>query len=113
MKLTLPNISDKNRLSKDYRLAYGNLNNYLESVEEAAPPRSRFLAKRSFLHRNVPHYDEYFSPDKYDHVVTNENRQLISQLNQFVDQINECREKEIYDYKTLSALRDALDDIIT
>lgn len=113
MKLPIQNLSYKTHISLDFRLAYGNLNNYIESIEEGDSPRSRHLAKRTFLHRNILHYEEYFSQEKYENVITDDNRQDIERMNQLVDQLNECRKKEITDYSVLSPLRNALDEIIT
>ena len=112
MNFPVPNICPVSRVSRDFRLAYGNLINYLERVEANELPRTRFLAKRSFLHRQIPRYEEYFSPEKYDGVITHENIVVIAGINQLVDRLNALREGDITDYETLAPLRDALDALI-
>lgn len=113
MKIPVPNICTASGVSYDFRIAFGNLNNYLERIEENEAPRTRFLARRSFLHRPIPHYEEYFNPEKYDGVITNQNRETVEHINALVDQLNRLREQEITDHKTLAPLRDALNTLIS
>ena len=94
MKIPVPNLCAASGVSHDFRLAYGNLNNFLERIEERESPRARFLAKRSFLHRPIPHYDEYFNSEKHDRVITDENREVIGRINRLVDRLNALRESE-------------------
>lgn len=112
VKTPVPNICPESGVSRDFRLAYGNLVNYLERVEASEPPRTRFLAKRSLLHRRIPRYEEYFSADKHDGVTTEQNRGVIAAINRVVDRLNTLREAEVTDYETLAPLRDALDALI-
>lgn len=112
MKIPVPNLSANNHVSRDFRLAYGNLNNYLERIEDEDPPRSRFLAKRSFLHRNIPRYEEFFSPETYADVVNENNQDVVARINLLVDQLNDCRGNEWVEYETLAPLRNALDQVV-
>jgi hypothetical protein len=112
MKIPVPNLCAASGVSYDFRLAYGNLNNYLERVEANESPRTRFLAKRSFLHRPIPHYEEYFNLDKYGAVITDGNREVIARINRLVDRLNALRESEVTDYEKLAPLRDTLDALV-
>lgn len=112
MKIPVPNLCAASGVSYDFRLAYGNLNNYLERVEANESPRTRFLAKRSFLHRPIPHYEEYFNLDKYGAVITDGNREVIARINRLVDRLNALRESEVTDYEKLAPLRDVLDALV-
>ena len=112
-KIPVPNICSASGVSYDFRLAYGNLNNYLDRVEANESPRTRFLAKRSFLHRPILRYEEFFNPEKYDRVITDMNREVITRLNQLVQHLNELRENEAIDYEKLAPLRNALNALVS
>ena len=112
-RLPVPRISPVNGISYDFRLAYGNLTNYLERIEANEAPRTRFLAKRSFLHRPIPRYGEYFNPEKYNGVITDTNRETIARIDLLIDRLNKLRENEITDYEKLAPLRDALNAIVS
>jgi hypothetical protein len=112
-KIPIPNICSASGLSYDFRLAYGNLNNYLERIEAHESPRTRFLAKRSFLHRPIPRYEEYFNPEKYDGVITDMNREAIARIDLLVERLNGLRENEATDYEKLAPLRNALNAIVS
>lgn len=111
-KKPVPNLSKETKVSYDFKLAFGNLNNYLERIEENDLPRTRHLAKRAFLHREIPHYDEYFNPDVYQDVVTEENKYAVNEINLVVDEINEKRRQKVSDYEQLAMLRDKLENLI-
>lgn len=113
MRIFVPNICVATGVSYDFRIAFGNLNNYLERIEENEAPRTRFLARRSFLHRPIPHYQEYFSSEKYNGVITDQNREIVARINAIVDQLNRLREQEITDYETLAPLRNRLNTLIS
>lgn len=113
MKIPVPSTSPISGISYDFRLAYGNLNNYLERIEANESPRTRFLAKRSFLHRPIPRYEEYFNPEKYDGVITDMNREAIARIDLLVDRLNELRENEVTDYEKLAPLRNALNALVS
>ena len=104
-----PEISENSHLSRDYMLALGGLVNYLEAIEDQEPSRVRYLAKRTFLHREIPHYDVYFSSDRFVDVVTPKNQVVVVQINQKIDQINEYRTKQVLDHQDL---RDLLDEVV-
>jgi len=106
----LPEISESSCLSRDYMLALGGLVNYLEAIEDQESSRVRYLAKRTFLHREIPHYDAYFSGEKYADVVTPKNQNVIEKINRKVDQINGFRVSQELDHQ---ALRSLLNEIIT
>jgi hypothetical protein len=113
MKLPIPNICPATSVSYDFRIAFGNLNNYLERIEQNEAPRTRFLARRAFLHRPIPHYNEYFNPEKYDGVITDQNRDVVVRIDAVVDQLNRLREQEVTDYDALAPLRNALNALIS
>jgi len=108
-KITLPELSKSSDLSRQYLLVLGGVINYLESIEEQAPSRVRYLAKRTFIHREIPYYDDHFSSDKYCGVITPDNQNTISQVNNFVDQINHHRTNDSTDY---DAIRNLVDKVI-
>ena len=112
VKTPVPNICPESGVSRDFRLAYGNLVNYLERVEASDTPRTRFLSKRSLLHRPIPRYEAYFSSEKYDGVITHKNAVVVARINELVDRLNALREEENTDYATLAPLRAALDALI-
>jgi len=105
MKKEIPNICGRSGVSCDYRLAFGNLTNYLERVAEEAPARTRHLAKRAFLHRPVPKYEEYFDSREYGNIINNQNRSVIEQMNDIVEKLNVLRTQGIIDFDVLNALR--------
>jgi len=109
-KITVPELSEGSQLSKGYLLALGSVLNYLEAVEEREPSRVRYMAKRSFLHREVPYYDSYFNDNKYMDVITLENQEAILKINHIVDKMNEHRVSGEADY---DFLRNQVDEIVT
>ncbi|MCG3769728.1 MAG: hypothetical protein JW384_00858 [Nitrosomonadaceae bacterium] len=113
MKIPVPNICPTSGVSYEFRLAYGHLSNYLNRIEENESPRTCFLAKRSFLHRPISHYENYLNPEKYDGVITDKNREIIARINQLVDCINELRASEVADYEKLAPLHNTLDALIS
>jgi hypothetical protein len=112
MKLPVPNICAASGVSCDYRLAYGNLNNYLERIENGESARTRFLAMRSFLNRAIPKYQEYFDPEKYVDVVTPRNETVVTRINELVERLNELRINEVTEFDILAPLRAALEAAI-
>ncbi len=113
MKKPVPNLSSTTGVSHDYRIAFGNLSNYLERVRDNDPPRTRHLAKRAFLHRAIPRYEEYFDPESYSDVITDANRETVSRINAVVSAINELRHAEIIDYDQLHPLEQELLSLIS
>lgn len=111
----VPNLSSNN-VSTDYRRVFGNLTNYLEKIDECAEARTRYLARRTFLNRRIPRYEEVFKSSEYEDVVTPENQLIVSEINSSVDEINQLRKKmfETKDtnYKRLSELRDNLVNLL-
>tara|TARA_Y100000310_G_C20649084_1_gene798347 strand:+ start:466 stop:801 length:336 start_codon:yes stop_codon:yes gene_type:complete len=79
-------------VSKDYLIAFGSLDNYLQRVENDEPPRLQFLAKRAFIQRSIKKYDEFFNGVGKDELITDKNREAIERLNSIVDQLNKIRE---------------------
>ena len=104
----MPNLSLKG-VSTDYKLAFGNLINYLETLDEGAEARTRFLARRTFLNRKIQKYEEFFSSLEYEDVVTPENQLIVSKINSDVDEINKLRDEMLgtkdTNYDRLSELR--------
>lgn len=113
MKKAVPNLSTATGVSHDFRIAFGNLSNYLERIRDNDPPRTRHLAKRAFLHRAVPHYEEYFGPEAYADALTESNREVVANINTVVDAINELRKSEVVDYDRLHPLEQALLSLIS
>jgi hypothetical protein len=63
------------------------------------------LAKRAFLHRDIPHYEVFFNPDEFESPVTDQNHATVEKLNAVVDELNKLRAAENTDYDTLMPLR--------
>jgi hypothetical protein len=112
MKTPVPNLCATSGISYDYRLAFGNLNNYLERIEAGESARARFLAMRSFLNRAIPKYQEYFDPEKYEDVITTKNEPFVARINELVGRVNALRASEVTEFDTLAPLRAALDAAI-
>lgn len=114
----VPNLSSKG-ISTDYRIALGSLTNYLEKIdEEGATPRTRFLARRAFLNRKIPRYDEVFKPSEYEEVITPENQLIVSEIGISIDEINALRDqmqqdKRELNYDRLSELRGNLVNLLS
>ncbi len=113
MKKPVPNLCAASGISRDFRSAYRNLTHYLERIEAGEPPRTRFLAMRSFLHRPIPRYEEHFDPAQYNDVMNPANEAAIARINQIVGRLNALRESASADYKTLTSLRAELEDVIS
>ena len=113
MKKDVPNICQNSGVSYDYRMAFGNLTNYLEKVADNDPPRTRHLALRAFLHRVIPKYEEYFDLKEYDNVVNDLNSEVVEKINNTVDKLNELRSQKISDFKVLQPLKVELTGLIT
>ena len=112
MKTKVPNISPHSGVSTDFLLAYGSLSYYLECIEEGVKPRTKFLSKRSFVHRTIPRYDQLFSPNEYSEVVTKENQKTVECLNKLVDQLNILRQQESPDFRELSLIHKDLNQLV-
>lgn len=109
MKKNIPNICERSGISYDYRLAFGNLTNYLERVSAGDPARTRYLAKRAFLHRAIPKYEEYFDPQEYDNVINDQNRATVEEINSLVEKLNELRTQGITDFDVLNPFKKLLE----
>ncbi len=113
MKKDVPNISHNSNVSYDYSLAFGNLTNYLERVAADDPPRTRHLAMRSFLHRIIPKYQEFFNPEEYSNVINSQNSAVVEKINRLVDRLNELRAQKISDNEVLHPIRVELVSLIS
>jgi len=112
MKKNVPNICQNSSVSHDYSLAFGNLTNYLERVAADDPPRTRHLALRSFFHRVIPKYEEYFNSEQYSDVINSQNETVVKKINNIVDKLNELRSQKISDFEALEPLKIALVSLI-
>jgi hypothetical protein len=111
-KKTVPNIQPINYLSRDFKLAFGNLSNYLERIRDNESARTRHLAKRAFLHRQIPKYEEFFDPKKFSNVVNEKNKNNIIKLNLFIDELNDWRLQESIDIERLNAIELAIKELL-
>jgi hypothetical protein len=112
MQKEIPNLCPKTGISYDYILAFGNLTNYLERVEEHEDARSRHLAKRAFIHRLIPRYAEYFDPQVYENPVNGLNADTVKRIDDVVDKLNSFRLEENTDFEQLSQSRKQLLSLI-
>jgi hypothetical protein len=85
--------------NSDYLLALGSMINLLESLENNESSRVMHLAKRSFLHREIPYYDKYLDINK-----SNKNETQINEINSIINSINKNRLNGVTEYKTLKPL---------
>jgi hypothetical protein len=113
MKKDVPNICPNSNVSYDYALAFGGLTNYLERVAADDPPRTRHLAMRSFFHRLIPKYEEYFEPEVYGNAVNSQNSGIVERIDSIVEKLNELRSQKISDFDVLNPLKIALVDLIS
>ncbi len=113
MKKDVPNICQKSKVSYDYSFAFGSLANYLERVAEDDPPRTRHLALRAFLHRVIPKYEEYFSPEEYNDAINSQNSEVVEKINNIVEKLNELRSQKISDCSVLAPFKVALDSLLS
>lgn len=100
-------------VSHDFRIAFGNLSNYLERIRDNDPPRTRHLARRAFLHRAIPRYEEYFDPEAYADVITDLNRGAVARINAAIDAVNALRKANVVDYDRLHPLEQELLSLIS
>lgn len=113
MKKPVPNLCSTTGVSHDYRIAFGNLSNYLERVRDNDSPRTRHLAKRAFLHRAIPRYEEHFDSEVYADVITDLNREIVAKINAIVDTVSELRKANVIDYDRLHPLEQELLSLIS
>ncbi len=113
MKKEVPNICSQSGVSYDYNLAFGSLTNYLERVADNDPPRTRHLALRTFLHREIPKYDAYFDPKEYDNVISSQNNEVVNKISNIVDKLNDLRSQKISDFEVLHPFKETLVSLIT
>ena len=71
-------------------------------------PRTRHLAKRTFLHRSIPRYQEYFDDQMYLDVINDKNRDTVAKIDALVESINELRENKILEHDRLDSLEKEL-----
>ncbi len=90
MKKKIPNLG-KSGLGQNYRKAFSSIYYYLECISEGSNARTKYLAKRSFLHRKILKYEEYYSLDEYENVINESNSDQIRKLNHLVDMLNSMR----------------------
>jgi hypothetical protein len=113
MKKDIPNICQHSGVSYDYRLAFGGLTNYLERVAAGDPPRTRHLALRTFSHRLIPKYEEYFDPEEYCNVINSQNGAVVEKINNIVDKLNELRAQKTSDFEILHPFKVALVNLVS
>lgn len=113
MKKPVPNLSPVTGVSYDYRIAFGSLSNYLEKIRDNDTPRTRHMARRAFLHRAIPRYEEYFDSATYRDVITDRNRVTVSQINAIIDTINELRKASVTNYDRLHPIEQELLSLIS
>jgi hypothetical protein len=103
-KKEILNVSKNSNISRDYILALGSVINFIESIENDEPSRTRHLAKRSFLHREVPRYEVYFSSENFNNVINDANKESVSEINSIVDTINSSRLEGVVEYEVIQPL---------
>jgi len=103
-KKSLCNISKNSFISRDYLMALGSVINFIESVENNEPSRVRHLARRGFLHREIPRYEVYFSSKRYDNVVNDLNKDSVAKINSIVRTINAYRVDGILEFDLIKQL---------
>ena len=113
MKAAVPNLCRASGVSHEFRLAYRTLTYYLERVRDGEPARTRYLALRSFLHRPLLRYEEHFSPETHEDVVTPDNAAAVGRINAVIDQLNELRGQQSTDFEKLDALHTELEALIS
>jgi len=111
-KQEIKNTSPISQLSRDYSMALGSLINLIESIENNEPTRTRHLARRSFLHREIQHYDDFFNSDKYTAAITPSNKDAVAEINIIVDTINSYRIEGVTEYDILQPLLSKIFEII-
>ena len=99
-------------INKNYLIAFGSLDNYLQRVENDEPPRLQFLAKRAFIQRSIKKYAEFFNNINEDQLITDKNKEAIERLNSIVDQLNNIREDPDINVKELLLLWKEINEII-
>ena len=100
----IPNILENTGISRDYRLAFGSIDNYIRRIEKKEELRWIRLAENAFLNRPILKYKEYFNNSEYELAITNKNHERIKNLDELVEEINKMRENKQKDYEKLSAL---------
>jgi hypothetical protein len=111
-KQEIKNTSPISQLSRDYFLALGSMINLIESIDNNEPTRTRYLARRSFLHREVQHYDDFFNSNKYNVVINPSNKDSVDKINSIVDSINAYRLEGGTEYEVLQPLLSKITKII-
>jgi len=112
IKKEVPNISKNSNVSRDYIMALGSVINFIEGTESDEPSRTRHLAKRSFLHREIPHYEMYFSSENFNNIINDANKDNVNQINSVVDTINSYRLEGIVDYEIIKPLVSKITNLI-
>lgn len=112
MAKEVPNVNPETGVSSSYRLAYGSLSSYLGRVANGEDNRSIFLARRSYLSRRILRYEEYFKPEEYQDVVTEQNEETVKLINSVVDEINKMREDQDLDHEKLTSLVNRIEDVL-
>mgnify|MGYP001162227097 CR=1 FL=1 len=111
MKRKIPNLNKEN-ISKNYSKAFSTVDYYLECCQEKVDPRTKHLSKRSFIHRKIQKYEEYFDPEEYENVVNESNFMIISKLDDLVDQLNNFRVQNKLKEKELVSIVKQINSII-
>lgn len=78
--MEVPQIVDKTGVSADY------WNEYFASTIRLE--RGLFYVAESFREYPVKKYEQRFSPEKYENVITPENRARVTRLNELSDMVN-------------------------
>ena len=68
---------------------------------------------RTFFHRVIPKYEEFFDPEEYDNVVNNQNSVVVEKINNIVAKLNELRSQKISDFEVLHPFKVALTTLVS
>lgn len=111
MKKRIPNVG-KFGLGQNYKKAFSAIHYYLECITEGSNARTKYLAKRSFLHRKILKYEEYYPSSEYENVITEINSDHIEKLNQLVDKLNFLRVDKNFKDEELNNILNEIDSLI-
>ena len=111
MKKKIPNVG-KFGLGQNYKKAFSSIHYYLECITEGSNARTKHLAKRSFLHRKILKYEEYYPLSEYENVINEFNSDQIGKLNQLVDQLNFIRGDKNFKDEELNKIMSEINSLI-
>ena len=85
-------------LLRNYIKVYSPLDYYLECIDNKVNPRTIHLAKRSFLHREIPNFIKFYSEININDYLHDPNYEKIKMLDKCTEELNHLRESgEIHD----------------